>query len=74
MPFIEIVIASLGLTEFRLSIDSSQVGRGCLMLTIGLVYKQRVIPLAWMVYKGKKGHISAENQLALLEQLIALLS
>jgi hypothetical protein len=73
MPFIQIVIASLGLAEFRLSIDSSQVGRGCMLLTIGLVYKQRVIPLIWMVYKGKKGHSSAEKQLALLEQLIALL-
>lgn len=73
MPFIEIVIASLGLTEFRLSIDSSQVGRGCLMLTIGLVYKKRVIPLVWMVYKGKKGHSSAQTQLALLEQVCRLL-
>lgn len=73
MPFIQIVIASLELIEFRLSIDSSQVGRGCMLLTIGLVYKQRVIPLVWLVYKGKKGHSSAEKQLALLEQLIALL-
>lgn len=45
LPFIQVVIASLGLSEFRLSIDSSQAGRNCLMLTIGLVYKQRVIPL-----------------------------
>jgi hypothetical protein len=73
MPFIQIVIASLGLTEFRLSIDSSQVGRGCMLLTIGLVYKQRAIPWVWMVYKGKKGHSSAEKQLALLEQVVALL-
>jgi len=73
MPFIEIVIASLGLTEFRLSIDSSHVGRGCLMLTIGLVYKKRAIPLVWMVYKGKKGHSSAEKQLELLEQVYRLL-
>lgn len=73
MPLIEIVIASLGLTEFRLSIDSSQVGRGCQMLSIGLVYKKRVIPLVWMVYKGKKGHSSAEKQVALLEQVDRLL-
>jgi hypothetical protein len=73
LPFIEIVIASLGLTEFRLSIDSSKVGQNCLMLTSGLVYKKRVIPLAWMVYKGKKGHSSAEKQLALWEQVRNLL-
>lgn len=73
LPFISLVIASLGLTEFRLSIDSSKVGRNCLMLTIGLVYKKRVIPLVWMVYKGRKGHSSAEKQLALLEQVRNLL-
>lgn len=73
LPFIEIVIASLGLTEYRLSIDTSKVGRNCLMLTIGLVYKKRVIPLVWMVYKGQKGHSSAEKQLALLEQVRKLL-
>jgi hypothetical protein len=66
MPFIKLVIASLGLVEFRLSIDSSQVGCNCLMLTIGLVYKQRVIPLVWMIYKGKKGHSSAQKQIELL--------
>jgi hypothetical protein len=68
-----LVIASLGLTEFRLSIDSSQAGWSCLILTIGLVYKKRVIPLVWLVYKGKKGHSSAEKQLELLAQVQRLL-
>jgi hypothetical protein len=73
LPFIQVVIASLGLSEFRLSIDSSQVGRNCLMLTIGLVYKQRVLPLVWMIYKGKKGHSSADKQIELLTQVRDLL-
>ena len=73
LPFIQVVIASLGLSEFRLSIDSSQVGRNCLMLTIGLVYKQRVIPLVWLIYKGKKGHSSADKQIELLTQVRDLL-
>ena len=73
LPFIEIVIASLALDEFRLSIDSSKVGRGCLILVIGLVYKKRVIPLAWLVYKGVKGHSSVAKQLKLLDQVVAIL-
>jgi hypothetical protein len=73
LPFIEVVIASLGLSEFRLSIDSSKVGRGCLLLVIGLVYKKRVIPLVWLVYKGVKGHSSVDKQLDLLNQVLALL-
>ena len=73
LPFIEQVIASLGLSEYRLSIDTSQVGRNCLLLTIGLVYKQRVIPLVWTVFNGKKGHSSAATQIALLQKVQALL-
>lgn len=73
LPFIEMVIASLGLSEFRLSIDTSQVGRNCLLLVIGLVYKKRVIPLAWLVFKGVKGHSSVEKQRQLLNQVLALL-
>ena len=69
LPFIEQVIASLGLSEYWLSIDTTQVGRNCLLLTIGLVYKQRVIPLVWTVFKGQKGHSSAATQLALLQQV-----
>jgi len=73
LPFIERVIASLGLTEFRLSIDSSKVGRNCWLLVIGLVYKKRVIPLAWLVSKGSKGHSGLDKQLELLNQVAALL-
>ena len=73
LPFVEIILTSLDLKEFRLSIDSSQVGRRCLLLTIGLVYKKRVIPLAWMVYRGRKGHSSVDKQLELLNQVLELL-
>lgn len=73
LPFIELVIANLGLREYRLSLDSSKVGRGYLILVVGLVYKKRVIPLAWLVYKGVKGHSSVEKQCQLLEQVLALL-
>ena len=73
LPFIEQVIGGLGLSEYRLSIDTTQVGRGCLLLTRGLVYKPRVIPLVWTVFKGKKGHSSAATQLAVLQQVQSLL-
>jgi Transposase DDE domain len=73
LPFIEVVIASLGLSEFRLSLDSSKIGRNCLLLTLGLVYKKRVIPLAWLVYQGSKGHSGLAKQLGLLNQVVALL-
>ena len=73
LPFITELISGLGLTEFRLSIDSSKVGRNCLVLVIGLVYKKRVIPLAWLVYKGSKGHSGFDKQAELLNQVAALL-
>ena len=63
LPFSEAVIASLGLTEYRLSIDSSQAGRNCLLLTIGLVYKKRVIPLVWRSTQAAKAIVVPRNNL-----------
>jgi hypothetical protein len=39
-----------------LVMDGSQVGRDCEVLMVGVLYKKRALLLAWVVYKGKKGH------------------
>ncbi|MCZ7551543.1 MAG: hypothetical protein M5U05_02990 [Anaerolineales bacterium] len=43
--------------------DASQVGRNCMVLMVGIVYKKRALPLVWLVYPGKKGHTSAERHI-----------
>jgi len=43
--------------------DGSQAGRGCMVLVIGVLYQKRALPIAWLVDKGKKGHVSAERHI-----------
>ena len=72
-PFAEALLAGLALRELVLVMDGSAVGRGCMALMVGVVYQRRVLPLAWIVYKGKKGHTTADRHVAALEQVKPLI-
>ena len=39
---------------------------------VGVLYQKRALPIAWLVYKGKKGHASAERHIEVLEKVLAL--
>ena len=56
-----------------LLIDSTKIGGSCICLMVSLYYKSRALPLAWLTFKGKKGHSSQKQQLALFERVKALL-
>ena len=62
MPFAAAIVASLAHLPLVLVMDGSQVGRGCMTLMVGVIYKQRALPLVWIVYKGKKGHTTATRR------------
>ena len=49
--------------------DGSPVGRGCRTLMLSVVFKNRALPLTWLVAEGNKGHFSEENHLILIEQV-----
>jgi hypothetical protein len=67
MPFAQAVLASLAHRPLALVMDGSVVGRGCMALMLGVVYQHRVLPLVWVVYKGKKGHAPASRHQEVLE-------
>lgn len=69
IPFAEILLVSLSHRPLVLVMDGSVVGRGCIALVLGVVYKKRALPIAWMVVKGSKGHLPEELHLALIEQV-----
>jgi hypothetical protein len=48
-------------------IDGGVVGRGCVALMLHVVYKGRVLPLAWQVRQGKQGHFPDDLHIALVE-------
>lgn len=73
MPFAQILIAALAGMPLVLAIDGSAVGMGCTALVIGIVYKKRLFPLAWIVREGKKGHFPEEIHLELLDRVHSIL-
>jgi hypothetical protein len=66
LPYAEMLLQHLCNHPLTLVLDSSTVGRGCMALMVGVVYRQRALLLAWLVYKGKKGHTTAAISLALI--------
>lgn len=56
LPFAKALLQSLCHRALVLAIDGSIVGRGCMTLMVSVVYKQRALPVAWIVAKRRKGH------------------
>jgi hypothetical protein len=73
LPFIQSVLNILGLEEMVLAVDGSLVGRGCICLMINLIYKHRALPLAFIVVKGKKGHLPEDTHIELVNKLRPLI-
>src|SRR6266545_3916156 len=73
MPFARQILEALSHLPLVLVMDGSQAGRGCMVLMVGMLYQKRALPIAWLVYKGKKGHASAERHIQALEKVIPLL-
>jgi hypothetical protein len=68
VPYAERLLAPLALQTLVLVIDGSVVGRGGVALMIHVVSKGRALPLAWVVRRGKKGHVPEALHIALMEQ------
>jgi len=45
------------------------MGRRCVALVASVVYAGRSLPIAWLVVKGKKGHLPQARHLELVEQV-----
>jgi hypothetical protein len=73
LPFAQQVLCALAHLPLVLVMDASQVGRGCMVLMVGVVYKKRALPLAWVIYPGKKGHTTADRHIEVLAKLKLLL-
>lgn len=73
LPFVHDLLNQLAQVTLVLIMDSSEVGRKCLTLMISVVYQGRALPIAWVVYKGNKGHLPEGTHVALLESVLELL-
>jgi hypothetical protein len=73
LPYVQEVLETFAGLALPLAIDGSEIGRGCLVLMVSLIYNQRAIPLVWSVFPRPKGHASAEEHIQLLEVVRPLL-
>jgi hypothetical protein len=69
LPVAQALLAALAHQPLLLVMDGSTVGRGCMALMISVVYGGRALPIAWIVVKGKKGHLPQDLHRALLAQV-----
>lgn len=73
MPFAEMILQQLATHTLYIAIDGSGVGRDCMSIMVGVVYRQRLLPLAWVTYRGQKGHTTAARHIELLQLLQPLI-
>lgn len=73
LPYVQALLHSLPEGPLVLVIDGSEIGRQCVLLSINVVYKKRALPLCWLVVKGKKGHLSEQTHIELVQKLAPLL-
>jgi hypothetical protein len=73
LPFAQQILKALSETELVLVMDGSQVGRGCMVLMVGVLYKKRALPIGWLVYEGKKGHTTAKRHIEVLKKILPLI-
>ena len=73
LPFIEPLLAHFADLPLVISVDGSEIGRGCMALMVNLIYQKRAIPLVWTVVQRPKGHMSAEEHIGLLRRFQALI-
>lgn len=73
LPYLQEVLDALAGLALPLAIDGSEIGHGCMVLMVSLLYNNRAIPLIWTVFNRSKGHASAAEHIQLLELVRPLL-
>lgn len=74
MPFAKVLLEGLSHTTVVLTIDGSEVGRGCVCLMVSVLYKNRALPLVWLIVAGKKGHFPEDQHIEVLKRVKQLVS
>ena len=71
-PLAQKLIEAFAGHPLRLVMDATQVGFGHRALMVGIAYRRRTLPLAWSLHQGTKGSVTANDQIALLQQVYQL--
>ncbi len=72
LPFAQALLRSINTKYIAIVFDGSVVGHGCIALVAGLVYRNRSLPICWLVKKGCKGHMEEKLHIELWQRLLAI--
>ena len=72
-PLLDRLLPTLINGAVQLILDGSVVGRDSACLMASIIYKNRIIPIAWIVGAGRKGHFDVEFHIELLKILKQIL-
>lgn len=72
-PVAQMIVRHLPAGRIILVVDTTKVGFYHRVLSIGVAFKKRTLPLAWSVRRGRKGHTKVDEQLALFKQVARIL-
>lgn len=73
VQLIQMLTGGSGAPPIRLVIDCTKVGFDFRLMTISLAYRRRTLPLVWSVHRGRKGHTTVGQQLALFRYVRQLI-
>lgn len=69
LPYAQALLSVLCSHPIAIAIDGSVVARNCITLMASVVYKNRALPLCWLVLTGSKGHLKESVHLELINRL-----
>jgi len=72
LPFAQALLRAVNTKYIAIVFDGSVVGNGCIALVAALVYRNRSLPICWLVKKGCKGHMEEKLHIELWQQLLAV--
>ena len=72
-PIAQEIVRHLPMGPITLVVDTTKVGFFHRVLTIGVAFKKRTLPLVWSVRRGRKGHTKVDEQLALFKKVAKML-
>lgn len=72
-PVAQEIIRHLPAGRVILVVDTTKVGFDHRLMSIGVTFKKRTLPLVWSVRRGRKGHTQVDEQLALFKKVAKLL-
>jgi len=73
VPYIRPILISLSTKgELILAIDGSTIGKDCMALMVSVIWRNRAIPIVWLVRQAPKGHFPEKMHLELINQLASL--